>query len=49
MSKLVKKEVKQKETGIKVLRYNNEDVNRKFNVVAENILYYLDLSVEDLK
>lgn len=35
--------------GIKVLRYNNEDVNRRFNVVAENILYYLDVSVEDLK
>ena len=35
--------------GIKVLRYNNEDVNKRFNVVAENILYYLDLSVEDLK
>ena len=35
--------------GIRVLRYSNRDVNQMFNTVADDILYNLDLTVNDLK
>ena len=37
------------ELGILVLRYKNIDVNTKYNVVADNILLKLGLTVNDLK
>lgn len=35
--------------GIRVFRYKNIDVNTKYNVVADNILLKLGLTVTDLK
>ena len=35
--------------GIRVLRYKNIDINTKYNVVADNILLKLGLTVNDLK
>ena len=37
------------ELGLKVFRYKNIDVNTKYNVVANNILLKLGLTVNDLK
>ena len=34
---------------IKVLRYSNEDVNKRFNIVCDDILKNLELTVKDLK
>ena len=34
--------------GITVLRYSNEDINKRFNRVANNILEILGLTVDDL-
>lgn len=34
--------------GIKVLRYTNKDVNEKFNVVCDDILKNLRLTVDDV-
>ena len=35
--------------GITVLRYSNEDINKRFNIVCEDILNKLGLSASDLK
>ena len=35
--------------GISVLRYSNEDINKRFNIICEDILTKLGLSAEDLK
>lgn len=35
--------------GIKVLRYTNEDINRRFNTVCEDILKKIGLTVGDMK
>ena len=35
--------------GITVLRYSNQDINRNFSVVCEDILKYLDLNATDLR
>ena len=37
------------ELGIMVLRYKNIDVNTRYNIVADNILAKLGLTVRDLK
>ena len=33
---------------IKVLRYTNEDINKRFNIVCDDIIKNLDLFVKDL-
>ena len=35
--------------GVTVLRYSNYDINTHFNLVCEDILKHLNLSVNDLK
>ena len=35
--------------GVTVLRYTNFDINTRFNIVCEDILKHLDLSVDILK
>ena len=35
--------------GITILRYNNKDINKNFNMVCEDILKYLKLTAKDLK
>ncbi len=35
--------------GITVLRYKNEDINKNFNIVCEDILAHLKLTAKDLK
>ena len=35
--------------GIKVLRYTNEDINKRFIIVCEDILKNIGLSARDLK
>lgn len=35
--------------GITVLRYSNEDINRNFSAVCEDILKHLGLTAKDLK
>ena len=35
--------------GISVLRYSNDDINRRFHTVAEDILSHFGISSEDLK
>lgn len=37
------------ELGIRVLRYKNIDVNTRYNIVADNILAKLGLTVRDLR
>lgn len=35
--------------GIKVLRYSNEDINKRFNIVCDDILKNIGLTIKDLK
>ena len=35
--------------GIKVLRYTNEDINKRFSQVCEDLLHHLGLCAKDLK
>ena len=35
--------------GITVLRYSNQDINKNFNAVCEDILMHLGLTAKDLK
>ena len=37
------------EWGISVLRYSNEDINKNFNAVAEDIMAKMGIKPEDLK
>ena len=37
------------EWGISVLRYSNEDINKNFNAVAEDIMAKMGIEPEDLK
>ena len=44
-----KRDTELKKLGIKVLRYTNIDINKRFNTVCEDILKHLGLNVTDLK
>ena len=35
--------------GITVLRYTNKDINTRFNIVAQDIVNHLGLTMDDLK
>ena len=37
------------ELGIKVLRYSNEDINKRFNTVCNDILKHIGLKASEIK